>query len=190
VVNFFIITSGKQIRDQVVNFFVDIHTLAADGRLLRVAGTGRELWNQKWLELCDIRSGTASRVNIPSGSVAADPSFSPDTRQIAFVTAKDLGPKVYLDSKEKLDSWNDTRTLWVTNTDGSGGRPLTHAGKYIQDPQWSRDGKYIMYISKDGLWIIDAQGNERHQILGPFPEAEYYLGFYGMGSYVLAWYKG
>lgn len=26
VVNFFMITSGKQIRDQVVNFFVDIHT--------------------------------------------------------------------------------------------------------------------------------------------------------------------
>ncbi len=164
-------------------------SLSADGSLLRVAGTGRELWTRKWLELTDIRSGKTKKVNLPRGSVAADPSFSPDARQIALVIANDLGSKEY-PSKEKLVSWNDTRTLWVANRDGSNARPLVHAGKDIHEPQWSRDGKYIMYISNNRLWVIDAQGNERHKLLGPFSTDEERFCVYGMGSYVFSWYMG
>lgn len=163
-------------------------SMAPNGSLLRVAGTGREIWTNKWLELFDINSGKSSRVNIAPGSIPADPAFSPDARQIAYVTASDLGSKDYPD-QEKLDSWMDTRTLWVANSDGSEARPLSNAGQDIQEPQWSRDGKYIMYISEDCLWMIDTQGKQRHKILGPFPDEDDYFGL-GMGSYVLDWYKG
>lgn len=164
-------------------------SLSADGSLLRVAGTGRELWTRKWLELTDIRSGRTKKVNLPRESVAADPSFSPDARQIAFIIANDLGAKEYPD-KEKLVSWNDTRTLWVANRDGSNARPLVNAGNDIYEPQWSKDGKYIMYISNNRLCIIDAQGKERHKLLGPFSMDDERFSVYGMGSYVFSWYKG
>lgn len=165
-------------------------SLASDNRLLRVAGSGREVWTNKWLEICDITTGRADRVNIPQGSVPADPSFSPDARQIAFVTAPDLGSEEY-PSMGKIKDWTNSITLWVANPDGSGARPLTKAGNSVQEPQWSKDGKYIMYMADNYLWMIDMQGNEPHRIAGPFStaddQADYY---YGSGSDVYDWYRG
>lgn len=164
-------------------------SLASDGRLLRIAGTGRQVWTNKWLEICDIKTGNTARVSIPQGSVPADPSFSPDARQIAFVTAPDLGSKEY-PSIEKIKAWTNSFTLWVANADGSGARPLTKAGTSVQEPRWSKDGTYLMYMTDNYLWIIDVQGNERHMVAGPFLtgyDQEYY---YGSGSEIWDWYRG
>jgi TolB protein len=164
-------------------------SFAADNRLLRVAGAGRQEWTNKWLEICDLTTGTVARVNVSPGSVTADPSFSPDAKQIAFVTAPDLGSKEY-PSMGKIEDWTNSITLWVANTDGSGARSLAKAGNSVQEPQWSKDGKYIMYMADNYLWIIDAQGNERHRIAGPFSTDDQTDYYYGSGSEVWDWYRG
>lgn len=156
-------------------------TMFKDGRLLRVAGAGRELWTEKGLEICVPEKEWTIRLNIPQGMVAADPSISSDERNIAFVAAPDLGSGNYPDP-DKIESWAASRALWIANEDGSGARKLVKAGGNIHDPQWSKDGKNILYISQDCLWIIDLQANERHKILGPFSNEEGRLDF--------AWYKG
>lgn len=161
---------------------------SSDGMLLRVSGSGRELWTQKWLELCDLKEGTAKRLNLPAGSVAADPSLSPDTERIAFVSAPDLGSENYPDAQQ-LEGWANRRTLWIANKNGSEAKPLSKAGGDIHEPQWSGDGKDLLYISEDCLWLIDKQGKERHKILGPFSTAAGQFD-YGSGNYVFAWYKG
>ncbi|HWP96362.1 MAG TPA: biopolymer transporter Tol [Syntrophomonadaceae bacterium] len=165
-------------------------SLASDHRLLRVAGAGRQEWSNKWLEISDIATGTAVRVNLPQGSVPTDPSFSADGSKITFVTAPDLGSMDY-PSVEKFKDWINSMTLWVANPDGSGARLLSKAGKSVQEPQWSKDGKYIMYMADKYLWMIDVQGDEPRRIAGPFStiddQADYY---YGSGSDVWDWYRG
>lgn len=166
-------------------------SLASDGRLLRVAGAGRETWTNKWLEICNIKNQTAVRIEIPRGCVPADPAFSPDGGQIAFVAAPDLGSGEY-PSMDKIKNWSNSMTLWVANPDGSGARALDRAGSNVQQPQWSKDGKYIMFMAEDYLWIIDRQGRERHRVAGPFStndneESRY---SYGSGSDAWDWYRG
>ncbi|MEN6390950.1 MAG: biopolymer transporter Tol [Syntrophomonas sp.] len=163
-------------------------SLAADDRLLRVAGSGRQLWTNKWLEICDIKTGNTARVNSAQGSVPADPSFSPDAQQIAYVAAPDLGSEY--PGLEKFKDWTKSFTLWIASTDGSGARPLPKAGKSIQNPQWSKDGKYIMYMDDNYLWMIDVQGNERHRIAGPFSTDDQTDYYYASGSEAWVWYRG
>lgn len=152
-----------------------------DGRLLRVAGAGRALWTEKWLEICTPEKERAERLNIPPGIVAADPSISPDENKIAFVAAPDLGSGDY-PNPDKIKSWIASSTLWIANQDGSEARQLVQAGTDICEPKWSKDGQNILYISQDCFWIIDVAGNERHKVLGPFSKEAGRLDF--------AWYKG
>ncbi len=163
-------------------------SLSSDNRLLRVAGTGREQWTNKWLEIGDISTGTTVPVVIPPGSVPADPVFSPDGRQIAFVTAPNLDSKEY-PSTEKYKVWTRSFTLWVAHPDGSEARLLTPASSDVKHPQWSKDGQHIMYAVDNFLWIIDAEGNASHKIAGPFSTSNDKANYYeGNGAW--DWFRG
>lgn len=131
--------------------------LAGDGKVLRAAGDGREIWTNKWLELGDIYNGEVQRLNLPAGIVPADPAFSPDQSQIAFVAAPDLGSGVYPGADE-FEQWKGSRLLWTANLNGSGAASLSQAGVNIQKPQWSGNGEYILYVSDSSLWMITAAG--------------------------------
>jgi TolB protein len=73
------------------------------------------------------------------------PSWSPDGRQIAFVSDRTGAPQIY-----------------VMNADGSGVRRLTYDGAYNTSPSWSPDGDWIAYEtrvnSQFDLWKIRAAG--------------------------------
>lgn len=170
--------------------------LGPGGRFLQVAGGPRIAWTDKYLALGDVSTGVEKKFTNPQGTVSVDPALSPDNRQIAFVAARDLGAEVWGFSQPgELQKWINSRALWLVNVDGSGARSLPNAGPGVYQPEWSGDGKYIMYVADDSVWIIDSQGQKRQKLVGGFPrlqaDDDFHFGFYGFVNYhdFLAWHK-
>lgn len=156
-------------------------SVSPQGQLLAVTGGGRIVWAQKTLSIINVEAGTTRELPNPEGDVAIDPSLSKDGKNIAFVSAKNLGNSVWGFSKpEELANWIASRTLWIENVDGSGAHPLKVVGTGVYQPVWSKDGTRIMYVRDNSLWIIGANGENPEKILGPFPGWEKdQFGFYG-----------
>jgi Tol biopolymer transport system component len=171
-------------------------SLSPEERLIYISGSGRTAWTEKCLEFCNTRTGFLKKINPLPASVVLDPSFSSDGGKMAFVTAKDLGAKVWgFKNIADLYSWINTRTLWTADSDGTGAKPLTKAGQGIYRPEWSNDGKSLMYVSEDSVWLIDDQGHKRQRVVGPLSlpgsSNDFHFGFYGHASYgdLMDWFK-
>jgi TolB protein len=71
------------------------------------------------------------------------PVWSPDGRQIAFVSDRD---------ELNRDTCNDTHTcnleIYVMNADGNSLTRLTNNTAYDYSPVWSPDGRHIVFVSK------------------------------------------
>jgi len=91
----------------------------------------------------------------------AQPQFSPDGSQIAFVRL----------------TTSETTDLFVMNTDGTGLINLTNTpGKFEVEPQWSPDGAHLAwggYLREsrsffgDGIWMIELPDGVPQQIAAP-----------------------
>lgn len=80
------------------------------------------------------------------------PSFSPDGQQILFVRYRNQG---------RNQSTN------ILNLETGQIRKISEIGP--RWPDWSPDGQQIVFSSNGDLWIMDADGNNAHQLL-PGPE--------------------
>jgi dipeptidyl aminopeptidase/acylaminoacyl peptidase len=58
--------------------------------------------------------------------------------------------------------------LWIANADGTGARAFTSGDKSSGNPQWSPDGRWILFTSRrpdqNNLWRIRADGGEAEQL--------------------------
>lgn len=85
---------------------------------------------------------------LPPGTMATDPTPSPDGSRIAFVVAN------YVDG---------TGDIFVVNRDGTGLRQLTTDPELDDSPAWSPDGRRLAFRSyRDGhdgeIWVMNADG--------------------------------
>jgi Tol biopolymer transport system component len=147
-----------------------IHLVGVDGRgLRRLPGTrpgdqnpdwspdGRRLvfWNGRgWhgrLYVSDVL-GHSRRLLTRPGAAGYGPSdqypaWSPDGRLIAFESFR-------------AGAWH----IWVMRPDGSGARRVTPAGRGGHSPQWSPDGRRLVYTaswSTTGIAVTDLAGRVR-----------------------------
>ena len=93
--------------------------------------------------------GARNLTNNPANDIA--PVFSPDGKQIAFMSDRDGG------------KWH----IYVMNADGSNVRRLTD-GTHDSTPTWSPDGNWIAFASTRGgqfnIWMVDTHGGNLTQI--------------------------
>jgi tol-pal system beta propeller repeat protein TolB len=89
-----------------------------------------------------------------SGFETTSPTFSPDGKQVAFMSPRPLTPQ-----------------LFMMNVDGTGLRPLTPvvAGKrsYRTGPDWSPNGDEIAFQQQNGdfqVWTITVKDRVMHQL--------------------------
>ena len=92
-------------------------------------------------------SGAPERI-LPAGTVAMDPTPSPDGLHLAFVVANDA---------------EGTGDIFVVDRDGTGRRQLTTAPELDDSPAWSPDGSRIAFRSYRGghdgeIWVMNADG--------------------------------
>ncbi|MCB8814586.1 hypothetical protein [Desulfosporosinus shakirovi] len=58
---------------------------------MAVTGGGRIVWAQKTLSIINVEAGRTRELPNSEGDAAIDPSLSKDGKNIAFVSAKNLG---------------------------------------------------------------------------------------------------
>jgi hypothetical protein len=96
---------------------------------------------------CDRRALTSN------AATDVDPSWSPDARQIVFVSERDGNPEIY-----------------TMNNDGSAPRRLTIGPAVDKDPAWSPNGDRIAFASDRGgggfdVFVMTLTGNGFHSIV-------------------------
>ncbi len=120
------------------------------------------------------------------------PVFSPDGKQIAYVSAPDAGSI----SGDSTQAALMQRRIWVMNADGSNKRQLTNdAGYRDERPQWSADGSTLLLTRMNdqgaaSLWTIPAAGGTPHQVvdeLTPAPDAFGYFGYVDWSTLLALW---
>jgi Tol biopolymer transport system component len=150
-------------------------------KLLVVSGTGREIWTGKSLSVCDAAAGSCHVLSMPKGSVALDPAWSPNGKQVAYVRAKDAGKVGGFSKASTNEAWVRTRSLWIADPTGAHAHQLPAAGPGIYQPMWSRSGTALFYVRDNTLWRIGLTGASPTKVVGPFPTppAAYPFGYYG-----------
>ncbi|MDF9408370.1 hypothetical protein L7E55_08365 [Pelotomaculum isophthalicicum JI] len=155
--------------------------------LLAVKGAGREIWRNKSLVACDVKTGESVDLPRRPNTVSLDPDWSPDGKHIAYVEAAE---EEDLAEAGEVSAWQQTRTLWVADAGGKNARQVSEAGTGISRPLWSRDGAHIIYLKENSIWLIDINGGSPVKLVGPFPNAPDSQGYYGYVSWsnILALY--
>ena len=149
--------------------------ISPDGRLVAYGSSGAIYLSRA--------SGTGLRL-ITRGE-AYQPTFSPDRRRLAYVFGRksqlgvigtDGRGRRRLTGKFVLDmDWSpDGKALVYTATDSDpysvvinplrGGRRVL--ARNARGPKWSADGHWIAYVNRDGVWVVQPDGQRRHRVAG------------------------
>ena len=91
------------------------------------------------------------------------PAWSPDGELIAYICYKD-GPIISDPSMDSASYHIDAAEICIMNADGVDKRRLTHNRVADQDPEWSPDGSTIAFVSSDGLYVINPQGDKPQRL--------------------------
>jgi Tol biopolymer transport system component/DNA-binding winged helix-turn-helix (wHTH) protein len=132
-----------------------------DGKFLAFPQSSAADPPRSWISLLSMADySTHPLTSPPGGSLDAEPAFSPDGSQLAFVRSTIAGVS------------NDVYVI-----DGSGGeaRRLTFDHRpIIGPPTWTADGREVVFSSSRGgpisLWRISASGGTPRPVAGPLGE--------------------
>jgi WD40-like Beta Propeller Repeat len=104
----------------------------------------------------------------PGSGVSLDPAWSPTAPLLAYVKAPYAltggGPTIAWYTAHQLYLWNERTgtTRMVATVTG------------VSVPTWSRNGRDLLYVSGDGLWLAAASGGRPVEIEHPlFPERQW-----------------
>lgn len=128
----------------------------------------------------------------PGSAVSLDPSWSPDGRLLAYVKAP-----TYRAGGNPTLAWFEAHQLYVWSSRTRTSRRIgAIAGSSL--PTWSRDGKSLLYVSGDGLWLANGTTGQAVEIEHPLYRdsawtniATASLAFYGQipWSKQFSWYS-
>ena len=110
-------------------------SFSADGRKVVFSMSDEEGNSHLWLAAQD---GNNAKKITEGNSINSSPSFSPDGRQIAFVSNRGGNPQIYLMPSE-----------------GGAAKRITWQGNYNQTPDWSPRGDLIAFTARDERNVFD-----------------------------------
>jgi hypothetical protein len=126
---------------------------------LEVTGGDRYLWNAKTFEYCSAVDDCAPAIDAMPVPVNLDPARGPllgGEPTMAFVHAAPETTSGF--GQPVLDAWYKTRQLWIWFGTGANPYQVAGAGTGVAAPAWSANGKLILYVGDNALWLIDPFG--------------------------------
>jgi hypothetical protein len=146
------------------------------GQLAIGAGPDRYAWSTKTVETCAPASSSCTSVSAPIGKLTLDPAWSPDGKTLAFVAAKSQSDSDFF--QKTIRRWYSTRHLWLLRAGAS--RPVELPGTVgAAAPVWSRNGKSLLYVGDDALWLIARVGQRPVRVTGPLFPTGHWPSYYG-----------
>jgi WD40 repeat protein len=198
----------------LANGTTDEIATAPDGAVALVAstrGSGRVYTQGKAVETCALRTRTCAELpedtvwsgatprfpcpspcsqfhqpppGVPGSAVSLDPAWSTNGSQLAYVEAPSTPT-----GENPTPAWYGAHELFLWNSRTDMTRKLADISG-VTVPTWSNDGKQLLYVSGDGLWLAPLVSGRPVEIEHPlFPEQEWrtvatnQLSFYGQ----IAW---
>jgi len=156
----------------------DYPVIAPDGtRIAYLLGSpaGFEIYTMKM-------DGT-DRKPITSKSIDLMPAWSPNSKMIAFTSARS-------------GSWN----IWKVNRDGSGLEQVTKFGpeRIARSPIFSPNGQQIAFTTIAAgtaweIWIVNVDGSNPHKVVGTVgtdPNNSTFIAAWKQGKFLIAGYQG
>jgi Tol biopolymer transport system component/DNA-binding CsgD family transcriptional regulator len=134
--------AGGDARDLGVRTLTYADYVDASGSNVVIAGGGgRESWTRKSITVID-QNGVLRDLT-PANMAGISPAWSPDGMRIAYVAAPDAPEVVGGDPSFAAMS---QRRIWLTSADGAFQRRLTDDTYAEERPEWSRDGRFVLFV--------------------------------------------
>ncbi len=128
------------------------------------AGENRYAWMTKSVLLCHATSQRCAPVPVPKGVLSLDPAWSPSGQALALVEAPSSNIGSFFPGT--VTRWYATHHLFLV--DSAGSHPVELAGTQgASVPVWSGDGRSLVYVSGDGLWLLSALGAKPVEVAAP-----------------------
>jgi peptidoglycan/xylan/chitin deacetylase (PgdA/CDA1 family) len=173
---------------------LDQVSAAQDGWLAIVAethgpGTGdRLIWRDRTVKICGPAATQCTALASPPSTVALDPAWSPGGAQLAFVQAPSRASPTF--PQHAVTAWYDAHQLWAYSPATRSLRKLDASGATV--PAWSADGHSLLYIARDGIWLLPRLTARPVRIATPLFTPGNWPAYYGQVDWnpQFAWWSG
>jgi dipeptidyl aminopeptidase/acylaminoacyl peptidase len=167
---------------------------APDGRLAIVAETpgpgmgGRVIWQDRAVEVCGLPAAGCAAIPSPASTVTVDPAWSPAGGTLALVRAPYRASVGFPQSV--VAAWYGAHRLWLYDPARGSLRELDASGASV--PTWAADGRSLLYVAQDGLWLLPSLSGRPVQVAGPLFPPGNWPAFYGQVRWLsqFAWWPG
>lgn len=159
-------------------------SLSAGAHFAIGAGGDRYAWRTKHAIACSTGSH-CSTVPAPSSYLSLDPAWSPNASVLAYVVARASRSNNFF--QPTIRRWYRTRRLWLF---ANGSQPRVVAESTgAADPRWSQDGRSVLFVANDSLWLLPRLDAQPVRIAGPLFRPSSWPSYYGQIDWIdqFAW---
>ena len=150
--------------------------IGSNGSFAITNGENRYAWLTKSVETCSAATARCSFVRTAPGVLSLDPAWSPDGKTLAVVeapssSAANIGGLT-------VQSWYATHSLWTVRQGSSTPSEINRANG-ASAPIWSANGKSLLYVANDALWLLPTVSSTPVRIESPLFTPGDWPSFYG-----------